>query len=156
MTTPPRYTRQEIDAAYGRYHEVTRRCGETMDWSPWADLFTPDARYFEHNYGCFDGREEIRAWIVETMSTWPGNEMPWFPTDWYVIDEERGWVIAYVQNRMRDPGDGSIHQSANVSIIHYAGDGLWSYQEDVYNPANFVSMIAGWQARVDELRASDA
>ena len=105
------FSRDEIEEAFGHFIEVGQRCGESGDWSGWADLFTPDAQYVEHHYGRFDGREEIRAWIVETMSTWPGSDMPWFQPDWHVIDEERGWVVVYIQNRMRDPGDGSIHQT---------------------------------------------
>jgi len=37
----------------------------------------------------FEGREAIREWIVETMGTWPGNEMPVFPIEWYIVDDER-------------------------------------------------------------------
>jgi uncharacterized protein (TIGR02246 family) len=142
-----RFTRDEIETAFVAW----QRAGETADWSAWADQFTEDATYVEHHYGTMHGREAIRAWITETMSTFPGNQMPYFPVEWHMVDEERGWVVAYVQNRMIDPGDGSIHQSANVSILHYAGDGLWSYEEDVYNPANFAPMVAAWKQRFDEL-----
>ena len=45
---------------------------------------------------------------------------------------------------MRDPGDGSIHQQPNISVLKYAGDGLWSYEEDAYNPMNFVPMVRGY------------
>ena len=48
---------------------------------------------------------------------------------------------------MADPGDGSVHQAYNLTVLHYAGDGRWSYEEDVYNPTHFVSMIEGWQRR---------
>ena len=47
-------------------------------------------------------------------------------------------MICEFQNRMRDPGDGSIHQEPNISVLKYAGDGLWSYEEDAYNPMNFT------------------
>ncbi len=47
-------------------------------------------------------------------------------------------------NRMRDPGDGSIHQSPVITIPKYAGDGLWSYEEDAYNPVNFLVMVQGY------------
>lgn len=144
------FTRDEIDVAFQHYQAVTRRAGETMDWSPWADLFSEDADYWEHLYGRMTGREEIRTWIVNTMTTYPGNEMPWFPPQWVVIDEEKGWVVWYVRNIMRDPGDGSVHEAYNVSIAHYAGANLWSYEEDVYNVDDFVKMIAGWEAAVRE------
>ena len=40
-------------------------------------------------------------------------EMKYFPIEWYVIDEDRGWVIAQVWNRMVDPGAGSLQQAFN-------------------------------------------
>ena len=100
------------------------------------------------------GRDAIRSWISETMSTYPGNAMPAFPIGWSVIDEEKGWVICQVWNRMEDPGDGSTHQAYNVTILKYAGDGRWSYEEDIYNPAHFASMIEEWERRKAELTGS--
>jgi hypothetical protein len=52
---------------------------------------------------------------------------------------------------MEDPGDGSVHEEANITILHYAGDGMWSYEEDVYNPARFGTMVAAWMAHKAEL-----
>jgi hypothetical protein len=63
-----------------------------------------------------------------------------------VIDEERGWVVCAIWNVMRDPGDGSVHRAVNWTMLHYAGDGRFSYEEDVYNPAEFGTMIEGWLA----------
>ena len=75
------------------------------------------------------------------MNVFPGSEMPLYPTSWYSIDTDRGWVFCEFLNRMRDPGDGSIHQAANLSVMKYAGDDLWSYEEDAYNPMNFLPMV---------------
>ena len=147
----PRFSRDELEAAFRHYEATARRAAEANDWSIWADLFTADATYWEHLYGRMSGREQIKAWITGTMSTYPGNEMPHFPSDWHVIDEEQGRVVIYIQNRMRDPGDGSVHQAANVTILHYAGDNRWSYQEDIYNVADFAKMIASWEERVRAL-----
>lgn len=146
-----RWTRQELEQAFETYQRVAADAGRTGDWAPWADLFTEDAEYVEHLYGTMRGREAIRAWISETMSTYPGNAMPDFPIGWSVIDEDKGWVICQVWNRMEDPGDGSIHQAYNVTILKYAGDGRWSYEEDIYNPAHFASMIKDWEQRKTEL-----
>jgi uncharacterized protein (TIGR02246 family) len=145
------FTRDEIERAFADYQAAGATAGRTGDWASWADLFTEDATYVEHHYGRLEGREAIRSWISETMATFPGNRMPLFPIDWYLIDEDRGWVVCQVENRMDDPGDGSVHQASNITILHYAGDGRWSYEEDVYNPAHFVTMLAGWQERVDAL-----
>ena len=85
------------------------------------------------------------------MSRPPNNQMKHFPIEWYIIDEERGWVVAQVWNRMVDPGDGSLHQAYNFTLLKYAGDNMWSYEEDVYNPKPFGEMIERWQERVDAL-----
>ena len=45
---------------------------------------------------------------------------------------------------MPDPGDGSLHEASNLTILTYAGDGLWSREEDVYNPMRFARMSVGW------------
>ena len=79
-----------------------------------------------------------------------------YPTSWYSVDEEKGWVFCEFLNRMRDPGDGSIHESANLSVLKYLGDGQWSYEEDAYNPMNFAPMIRGYIQRCKDLgTASD-
>ena len=145
------WAREELEQAFETYQRVAAEAGRTGDWASWADLFTEDAEYVEHLYGTMRGREAIRAWISETMSTYPGNAMPAFPIGWSVIDEDKGWVICQVWNRMEDPGDGSIHQAYNVTILKYAGDGRWSYEEDIYNPAHFASMIKAWEQRKTEL-----
>lgn len=147
------FTRSELEAAFEAYQADGRRACDTGDWRAWADHFTDDAVYVEHHYGRFDGREAIASWISDAMSVFPGSAMPEFPVEWYVIDEERGWIICKVWNRMADPGDGSIHQAYNITVLHYAGDGKWSFEEDVYNPASFAEMVTGWIARRDEVRA---
>jgi hypothetical protein len=136
------WSREELEREFTRYQER----GAALDWSAWADQFTEDAQYVEHNYGVYNGREAIREWIVETMGTWPGNEMPVFPVEWYIIDEERGWIVAKIWNRMQDPGDGSVHQAYNFTLLKYAGGGKWSYEEDIYNPASFAEMIKAYIA----------
>jgi hypothetical protein len=79
------------------------------------------------------------------MSEYPGSAMTQFPIEWYVIDEERGWIVCQVWNRMEDPGDGTIHQAYNFTLLKYAGEDRWSYEEDVYNPMRFGAMVAEWE-----------
>jgi hypothetical protein len=138
------WTRAELETAFEHYQEQVRRSAETGDWSLFAELFTPDARYVEHAYGTFRGRDEIRDWVVETMTSPPGCWMPAFPPSWHVIDEERGRIVCEIRNVMRDPGDGSVHEATNITILSYAGDNLFDCEEDVYNPARFVAMLEGW------------
>jgi hypothetical protein len=140
------FPREELVAAHEKYKEVARLCAESGDWRPWAELFTEDARYVEHLFGTFEGREAIYDWIQRTMSEWPNSEMNAFPHDWCVLDEDRGWWICQIENRFRDPGDGSVHEASNLTVLHYAGDGLFSLEEDVYNPASFAPVVTAWLA----------
>ena len=146
-----RWSREELEDAFENYQATALKAATSHDWRPWADLFTEDATYVEHLYGRLGGREAIYNWIQSTMDEWPNNEMIFFPIEWYIIDEERGWVVCQVWNRMADPGDGSIHQEYNFTLLKYAGNGLWSYEEDIYNPAHFGEMVKGYLARKKEL-----
>jgi uncharacterized protein (TIGR02246 family) len=139
-----RWSRQELEEAFERYQETVRRACDTGDWNLFADLFTEDATYVEHLFGTMHGREAIRVWITDTMARWPGSEMNAFPIGWFIIDEDRGWIACEIKNRMRDPGDGSVHVETNLTLLKYAGDGQWSYEEDAYNPNRFVEMIQRW------------
>ena len=139
-----RWTRDELEEAFDAYQKTALAAGMSCNWREWADMFTEDATYVEHHYGEFGGREAIYNWIQKTMEEPINREMKFFPIDWYTIDEDRGWIIAKVCNRMSDPGDGSIHQEHNITILRYAGNMKWSYEEDVYNPAHFGQMIKGW------------
>jgi hypothetical protein len=123
MTTV--YPREEIDAEFAKYVER----GKANDWSAWADQFTEDARYIEHEYGVYEGREAIREWIVATMASVSGMS---FPIEWYVIDGNR--VIMYCWNVFDPlPGMTGEYKFAVVGILEYAGNGQWSLEEDVYN-----------------------
>jgi len=141
-----KWDRTELQRAHDNYLAVAAQAGRSGDWRPWADVFTEDAEYVEHLYGRFVGREQIYEWISKTMAQWPNNEMTMFPHDWCVCDEERGWWICQIENRFNDPGDGGVYQSANITILKYAGDMRFSSEEDVYNPANFAPVVKDWMA----------
>jgi len=48
---------------------------------------------------------------------------------------------------MKDPGDGSVHGAPVITVLEYAGDDKWSYEEDAYNPMNFLMMIQSYIQR---------
>ena len=146
-----KWSRDELEQAFALYQETALKAGASGDWRSWADLFTEDATYIEHHYGTFGGREAIYNWIQSTMSQPLNREMKYFPIEWYIIDDEKGWIVCQVWNRMVDPGDGSLHQQYNFTLLKYAGNMKWSFEEDIYNVKHFATMISGWKQLKDEL-----
>ncbi|TYL49846.1 nuclear transport factor 2 family protein [Nocardioides sp. BGMRC 2183] len=139
-----RFSADEITDAYAAFHEKVATFQETGDWHGYADLFTEDALYVERAMGTFRGREEIRAWSTRTMTSYPGRVMTGFPLSWQVVDTEAARLVCEVGNPMPDPGDGTMLSEPNITIMTYAGDGLFSYEEDVYNPLRFHTMAVRW------------
>lgn len=130
----PRTSRQELERALALYNRARDEASTSGDWSVWADRFTPDARYVEHAYGELQGREAIREWITRVMAPYPRMT---FPQDWLAFDEEQGAVVFQCQNEFPPPfgPDGRPFAFPTWTRLVYGGDGLWSCEEDVYNPA---------------------
>ena len=130
----PAFDRDEVEREFQQY--VAR--GAANDWSAWADQFTEDALYVEHAMGIFHGREEIRKWIVETMASVSGMS---FPYDWYMIEGNR--VVMYCWNIFNPlPGMNGEYKFAVATILEYAGNGLWSLEEDIYNEKETEEVLA--------------
>jgi hypothetical protein len=147
--TEGRFDAAEITEAYAELHRRVQGYVDARDWIGFADNFTEDAEYVEHAFGTFRGRDEIRAWSSRTMTTFPGGVMTGFPLAWQVVDVPTSRLICEVRNLMPDPGDGTLLEEPNVTIVTYAGEGLFSREEDVYNPMRFARMAVTW-ARIAE------
>ena len=139
-----------LQAAFDAFVGAVAQIAASGDWARFADLFTADATYCEHAYGDFSGREEIRPWIVETMTTHPGSEMVSFPPAWFVLDPPTNRVVCEIRNVMRDPGDGSVHEASNITILTFEESGALVREEDVYNPQRFADMVLRWSRVAQE------
>ena len=134
----PEFPRAEVEAAYRRFVAV----GDSGDWNAWADLHSEDGVWVEHHLGTFRGREAIRAAITKVMAPVP---MMTFPVAWHVIEGRR--VVYYPWQVLPDPRGGSeVYRFGCVTILEYAGDGLFGYQEDLYNPKEGEAVIRRWLA----------
>jgi hypothetical protein len=56
-------------------------------------------------------------------------------------------------NQLTDPGDGSIFEAPNWTVLHYAGENLWSCEEDNYNPFEIAQTVTNWGAHAQRLGA---
>ena len=151
---PSDVTRDELELAFAHYCDVRERAIATGDWRRWAALFTEDARYVEHAYGEFHGRQAISDWIVGVMEPFPTMT---FPNDWVVFDPEQSFVVFQCQNRLPHPTDsnGPPFQFPTWTKLDYAGNGLWSCEEDVYNPKKAAEVIQAWIAAGGKLAARE-
>lgn len=147
-----KFAEQEIEEAFWDY---VRRANAN-DWDRWVDIFTEDVLYIDHAWGVRRGREEVRKWMVPLMSQQP--EMK-FPVGFHVI---RGDVVVnYNWNRWPNP-DGSAepydevpasrhrldswaYQFPCITIDRYAGDGLFSHEENFYSTPAFIGVLQGWE-----------
>jgi predicted SnoaL-like aldol condensation-catalyzing enzyme len=138
----PAFPREEVEAEFAKYRERGRIAVSTGDWDQWADQFTDDANYREHHFGYFNSGPEIRAWIKGVMQPFPTME---FPVKWSTIDGNR--VNALIPNILPAPeGDDGYYGFDCHTILHYAGNGKWSYEEDLYNPAEAGKVVERWLA----------
>ncbi len=149
------FSRSELATAFATFEETVAMAAETQDWDAWVGHYTPDVEYIEHAMGTMHGRDEVRVWIQRTMTTFPGSHMIAFPSLWSVIDESTGRIICELDNPMRDPGDGTVISATNISIVTYAGDGLWRRQEDIYNPLRFLKAGMTWCRKAQALGTLD-
>lgn len=132
------FPRDEVERAWRHRMDLQDR----DDWRAFGMTFTEDGVYVEHHHGVFRGRQAILDWLVPVMAPCKGWS---FPIEWVAIDGAR--VIHKWWNRL--PGqraDGSFHEFAGVTIMEYAGDGLFSFQEDVYNRDETDRVVAEWKA----------
>jgi hypothetical protein len=136
-----RFSRAEIEQGLAHYDAVVEVCSTSGDWAPFADLFTEDCVYTEHAYGIFRGREAVRTWIVEVMAPFPHMR---FPQEWQAFDEENDAVVLGILNVLDHPSEPGVEFGfPNMSRLVYAGNGLFSSEEDVYNPTRDAPSVVG-------------
>jgi len=132
------FSRAEVEAAWRNRMALQDR----DDWEGFGNTFTEDAVYVEHHYGIFDGRKKILAWLVPVME----HCKDWtFPVEWVTIDGNR--VVHKWLNRL--PGrrpDGSYYEFAGITVMVYAGNGKFSFQEDIYNRYETDRVLQEWNA----------
>jgi hypothetical protein len=138
------HPREEILAAYDRYVAQRDRAeaGE-VGWDTLADFFVEDGWFSDPAWGRVEGRDAIRGFMTDSMT---GLEGWSFPREWTEVQGDR--LVSIWQNRL--PGaraDGSFYQATGVSIMTYAGGGLFVSEEDVLNMAHVMELIreSGWK-----------
>lgn len=145
MATTERDTELEAEAraTYARYVAARGRveAGEAS-WASLGNFFTDDAVFIDPAWGRTQGRDALLAFFEHSMA---GLDEWTFPEGWTMVEGNR--IVSFWWNRL--PGarpDGKPVQAPGVSILHYAGDGRFSYELDVLNMAEVMECIpdSGW------------
>lgn len=135
---------KEVLATWEKYLSIRHAAekGEAQ-WCEIADLFTEDAEFYDSSWGRHQGRENLRQFLIDSMA---GIENWTFPVQWQMIEGNR--LLARWVNRL--PGqrkDGTHFDVPAFTTLIYAGNGLFSWEEDLYDTAHLHEVIAesGWQ-----------
>lgn len=140
------HPRDEIQAAVDAYVALRARitAGDAT-WTDLADVFTDDVVYIDPAWGRIRGKDELLRFLVESMR---GLDDWVFPIEFTAIDEATdSVVIKWTQVLPNRRADGSPYVQSGISTLVYAGDGLFSYEEDLLNMVHvFEDMKAsGWR-----------
>ena len=140
----------DLESAFAAYRADVEECQRTGDWSGYADAFTEGAVYRRRGYADFTGREAIRAFVHASMTSFPGDQMVGFELVWRSFEHSKHQVVFELRHVMRDPGDGSVHTASTISMLTYAGQGLWSRCDDVQNLHAYSEMMRGWSRAAEK------
>lgn len=113
-------------------------------WSDLADFFTEDAVYVDPAWGRVEGREKIREFFVKSMAGLTGHG--WYtPENWIMVEGPR--VVSQWDQVLGRDADGCPRFVAGLSILYYAGDGLFCYSHDMLNMAHVFEVMKaiGWK-----------
>ena len=99
-------------------------------WSVLADYFTEDAAYIDPAWGRIDGREAIREFFETSMSGLTGHGWS-TPENWTLAHGPR--LVSQWDQVLGQRDDGTPWLVPGLSILYYAGNGLFCYSHDMLN-----------------------
>ena len=100
------------------------------EWSALADYFTEDGVYIDPAWGRVEGREAIRDFFTESMAGLTGHGWS-TPENWTMVKGHR--LVSQWDQILGHKDDGTPWLVSGLSILYYAGDGLFCYSHDMLN-----------------------
>ena len=102
----------------------------TASWSSLADFFTEDAAYCDPAWGRVETREGIREFFEQSMAGLTGYGWS-TPENWTMAEGAR--LVSQWDQVLGHKEDGSPWAVPGLSILYYAGDGLFCFSHDMLN-----------------------
>lgn len=114
-----------------------------IGWEELADFFTEDAVYIDPAWGRQETREGIRKFFVDSMAGLTGYGWA-TPERWTMADGCR--LVSQWDQVLGEKDDGSQWIVPGLSILYYAGDGMFCYSHDHLNMPCIFSTLKemGW------------
>ena len=101
-----------------------------MPWSSLADFFTEDAAYIDPAWGRIEGHDAIAEFFEQSMAGLTGYGWS-TPEHWTMAEGPR--LVSQWDQILGERDDGSPYFVAGLSILYYAGNGLFCYSHDMLN-----------------------
>ncbi len=142
------HPREEVEAAVDAYLAHRDQCNRgEVPWSSVIQFFTEDIEFVDAAWGRHHGREAVARMMDEAMRGLDGFS---YPTDVVAINGD-DVLITWRQVVTGLPGRDEPLAHTGVTILRYAGDGLFSFEEDLMNVAVVGQDLvdAGWQPGAD-------
>jgi limonene-1,2-epoxide hydrolase len=136
--------RDEIEAVVSDYCDLRARIDDgAATWTDLARFFTDDVVYVDPAWGRIEGLDELRTFLDESMR---GLDDWRFPIEYTAIDGDTV-VVKWTQVLPGRRPDGSPYVQSGYSTLLYAGDGKFSYEEDLLNMTHVLEDLAasGWR-----------
>jgi len=122
---------EEAREIYGRFVAARDEIDKgKLGWAELADFFTEDAVYIDPAWGRQESREGIRRFFVESMAGLTGYGWS-TPERWIMVDGCR--LVSQWDQLLGTKDDGSDWIVPGLSILYYAGEGLFCYSHDYLN-----------------------
>src|ERR1700760_1160430 len=138
------HPRPEIEETLARYVAVR----EDIDagngtWTDLCQFFTDDIVYIDPAWGRVEGLDNVRNFMIESML---GLEDWRFPVEVAMTKGDLA-IVKWTQISPGQRADGSPFEQSGISTMVYAGDGKFSYEEDVLNMTHVLEDLAesGWR-----------
>jgi hypothetical protein len=139
----------EARAGYAKFVAARDEAeAQRLPWGALADFYTEDGVTLDPVWGRIEGREVIRAYCERSMSGLTGYGW-WSRENWTMYEGHR--VVSQWDQILGTKADGTHWFVPCLSILYYAGNGLFCYEYQMVNVAHIDATLRemGWQPNAD-------
>ncbi|TMK82627.1 MAG: nuclear transport factor 2 family protein [Actinobacteria bacterium] len=136
------HPRAEIEETLGRYVAMREQIDAgNGTWTDLLQFFTDDVVYIDPAWGRIEGIDAVRTFMVDSMA---GLDDWKFPIEFMAIE---GDDVVVKWTEVIPKPDGTAATQSGYSRLIYAGEGKFSYEEDLLNMVHVLDDIAnsGWR-----------